>query len=121
MSRQIGVHLKTRIFFYCREGLFNHMLNASREGKVQFKGDIAYYWYEALALILLNQLEEGIQHLEKILSEKDVKLAATVALKFTHEMMGSSNKDYVSRLEHQISEIMKSSNFLLWCIYSDGI
>lgn len=112
MLRQVRVDMKTKIFFYCRHDLFNHMLNASREGKVQFKGDIAYYLYEAVALILLNQLEEGIQHLEKLLSEKDVKLAATVALKFTHEIIGSSNKDYLSKLEDQIGEIMKSSNSL---------
>lgn len=120
MLRQVSIDIKTKIFFYCRHDLFNHMLNASREGKVQFKGDIAYYLYEAVALILLNQLEEGIQYLEKLLSKQDFKLAATVALKFTHEIIGSNNKDYLSRLEDQIGESMKSSNSLAfyYCAFS---
>lgn len=120
MLTNSAIDLKARIFFYCRHSLFNQMLNASREGKVQYKGDISYHLYEAVALILLNQLEEGIQHLEKILSNKDTKLAATVALKFCHEIIGSSSKEYISRLEAQIRETVKSSstNSLYYCAFS---
>lgn len=112
--------MKTKIFFYCRHRLFNHMLNASRQGKMQFKGDIVYYLYEAVALILLNQFEEGIQHLEKLLSEKDFKLAATVALKITYEMMGSRSKEYLSNLKDKVGVIEKSSNSsaFYYCAFS---
>lgn len=96
-----AIDIKTNIFFYFRHDLYNHMLNSAKEGLLYFKDENAYHLYVAVSLILMNQLEESVQQLELISMQDDVKLAATVALKYARKSFESLSTD-VLELDEQI-------------------
>ncbi|CAH1154815.1 unnamed protein product, partial [Phaedon cochleariae] len=116
--------LKAQIYHYFNEKLYTHMLNAAKEGASKFKGDVSLHLYHSLALILINRLEESIHDLESIRNENDVKLAVTIALIYTHKMLGVANKELYVKLDGQMKEYRKSSeavdfyhsSFVLLCL-----
>ncbi|KAJ8937364.1 hypothetical protein NQ314_011910 [Rhamnusium bicolor] len=91
--------------------LYNHMLNASKEGISKFKSDVSFHLHHSLALILVNRLEEGIHDLETIRMENDVKLAVTIALMYSHKLLGVSNKDLFVKLDGQMREYQKALDY----------
>lgn len=110
MENNLEIDMKAKIFFYFRHGHFNYVVSTSKNGLMQFRGDNTLYLYEAISLILMNRLEEGIHQLEIMLIKNDLKLAATLALKYSHELIGNSTQAIFSKLDAQIKELDKSSN-----------
>ncbi|KAG5885606.1 hypothetical protein JTB14_024787 [Gonioctena quinquepunctata] len=112
MDKFEDLDLKSKIFIYFNEQLFNHMLNASKEGIFKFKGDSAFHLYHAMALMLVNRLEEGIHELETIRMENEIKLAVTIALMYSHKCLGVTNKELYSKLDGQMREYHKAFDYV---------
>lgn len=110
MEKKLNLDLRAKLYFYFRHGLFNHMFNTAKDGLMQFKGDNTFYLYEAISLIEMNRLDEGIHKLERLLTDNQLKLAATVALKCSHKLIGTSSKEFFNRLDNEIKEFCKSTD-----------
>lgn len=110
MDKSDELDLKTKIFYYFHEKQYNHMLNSSKEGISKFKGDPSFHLYHSLSLILINRLEEGIHDLEAIRMENDIKLAVTIALMYSHKLLGVSNKDLFVKLDGQMRDYRKDAD-----------
>lgn len=109
MDKGEELDLKSKIFFFFREKLFNQMHISAKEGISKFKGDTSFHLYQALSYILINRVEEGIHSLETILNENDTKLAVTIALMYAHKLAGNTNKDIFVKLDTQMRDYRKSS------------
>lgn len=110
MDKSEDLDLKANIFYYFREKQYNHMLNSSKEGVSKFKGDSSFHLYHSLSLILINRLEEGIHDLETIRMENDIKLAVTIALMYSHKLLGVSNKELFVKLDGQMRDYRKDAD-----------
>lgn len=110
MDKTDELDLKSRIFHCLREKQYNHMLNSSKEGISKFKGDSSFHLYHSMSLILINRLEEGIHDLETIRMENDIKLAVTIALMYSHKLLGVTNKDLFVKLDGQMRDYRKDAD-----------
>ncbi|XP_045469443.1 tetratricopeptide repeat protein 21B-like [Harmonia axyridis] len=99
--------LKVNIFYFFREKFYTSALNASKEGIGKFKGNSCFHLFHALALVSNNHIEEGIQVLESIISENDIKLSVIIALMYSNKLLGVSNKEVYFKLDAQMKETRK--------------
>lgn len=102
---------KAKIFYFFREKYYNQMINACNDAIAKYKTDVSLHLYHALALILINRLEEGIHELESIALESEVKLATTIALIYGNKLLGGSKELFI-RLDNQMREVRKSTDAL---------
>lgn len=101
--------LKTHIFYYSREKLYNSMLKSCKEGKNKFSSDVTIHFYHGLSLSLNNRYQEGIRELESLRLESEIQLAVVVALMYSHKLMGTRDKDIYKKLDDQMREFRKKA------------
>lgn len=99
--------LKTTILYYFREKLYISALSLSKEGIAKYKGHSYFHLFHALAFVANNHVEEGIQILESIMSENDIKLSVIIALMYSNKLLGVSNKEIYLKLDAQMKETRK--------------
>lgn len=102
--------IKSRISYYCREQFYNQMLLVCREALIKIKDDSTINLCHALALALCNRLQESIDLLETFRSDEETKLAAVVALLYTHKMKRTTDKEVFFKLDAQMREFRKNAD-----------
>lgn len=108
MEKCLNIDLRAKLHFYFRHGLFNHVFLTAKDEFIQSKD--AVHLYEAISLVQLNRLEEAINNLEKMIIENQLKLAATVTLKYSHKLIGTISKNFIMKLDAQVLELCKCSD-----------
>lgn len=101
--------LKCKIFYLCREQFYNTMLNTCAKAIRQFQ-EPCLLLYRALALVLCNRIQEGINELQNLKSESSVKLAVTIALMYSNKFKGVSEKEVYYKLDSQMREYRKTAS-----------
>ncbi|XP_019763181.2 tetratricopeptide repeat protein 21B isoform X1 [Dendroctonus ponderosae] len=98
-----------RIFFHFHHKHFNLMVGACKDAIGKFPADPSFKLYHSLALILTNRLEEGVNDLEGLTHENDIKLACTIALMYAHKFLGVASRELFVKLDIQMKEYRKSA------------
>lgn len=101
---------KYKIFYYCKDKLYNLMLTICKEALSKFSNDISLHFYHALALSLCSRYQESIRELESLQLENDIKLATSITLMYTNKLLGTNDKDVFNKLEMQVREYRKQTN-----------
>lgn len=84
------------------------MLKACIKGTRQFK-DISVLLFRSLALVLCNRFQEGINELQNLKSESNVRLAVIIALMYANKFKGVTEKELYFKLDAQMREYRKSA------------
>ncbi|KAB0800201.1 hypothetical protein PPYR_05941 [Photinus pyralis] len=104
--------LKALIFYYCREKYYNCMLGACQDGIAKFRGDVAFNFYNCVALMLCQQFEQSVRELDCLKSENDFRLSVVHAYMQVYKLTGATSNDKYVKLQKRVQDYKVSATFI---------
>ncbi|KAH7636639.1 tetratricopeptide repeat protein 21b-like [Dermatophagoides farinae] len=102
--------VKSSLHYYCLNGLYHTMASLASEGQRMYPGDQAYRFYSGCALAFENRIQEAIREFENCVNDRDLTMAATLALIYSHSKCQIIDKDAIDSLEKRLKQLKEQSN-----------
>ncbi|XP_013200236.2 tetratricopeptide repeat protein 21B-like [Amyelois transitella] len=101
---------RCNVHYYLREKCFGKARKIVKEA-LQLKSDTTeFLFYNGVASILEGQVQDGINDLNPLQSDRDLQLAVVMALIYGHKLANVLEKDVLYTLESKLKEEKKHGN-----------
>ncbi|XP_055680428.1 tetratricopeptide repeat protein 21B-like [Lutzomyia longipalpis] len=98
---------KSIIQHYGREKFYHSMQHRAFEGLSKFSGNLCFRFYNGIALVLGNRIQEGIRELTPMQNEREFSMAVILALMFAHKRCSVVDKEALVNLDTKLKEERK--------------
>ncbi|XP_027204714.2 tetratricopeptide repeat protein 21B-like isoform X2 [Dermatophagoides pteronyssinus] len=102
--------VKSSIHYYCLNGLYRTMASLASEGQRMYPGDQTYRFYMGCSLAFEGRVQEAIRELDRCVNDRDLTMAATLALIYSHSKCQVIDKDAIDSLEKRLEQLKEQSN-----------
>ncbi|XP_054157238.1 tetratricopeptide repeat protein 21B-like [Oppia nitens] len=102
--------LKSSIHYYCLNKMYRTMASSALEGIRMYLGEQLYRFYYGISLAFEGRVQEAIRELDQCQSDRDLSIAAYLALIYAHRKCQVIDKETVAKLESKVRENRKHAN-----------
>lgn len=100
---------RCNVHYYLREKCYGKAKKIAKQTSMQFTETTEFLFYHGLACILEGQVQRGITELTPLQSDKDIQLAAVIALIYGHKLASTLERDTLYSLESKLKEEKKQA------------
>ncbi|XP_046963364.1 tetratricopeptide repeat protein 21B-like [Vanessa cardui] len=101
---------RCNIHYYLREKCYGKAKKIAKDASVQYSDNTEFLFYHGLCNILEGQIEQGINELTPLQSNRDLQFAIVMALIYSYKMQNSSEREDLYNLESKLKEERKLAN-----------
>lgn len=101
---------RCNINYNLREKCYGKAKNIAELVSSQFTESTEFLFYHGIANILEGQLQKGINDLTPLQSDRDIQLAAVIALIYAHKLSNTLDRETLYNLESKLKEEKKQAN-----------
>lgn len=98
---------RCNIHYFLRQKYYGNTKKLVKQASSLFGDNAEFSFYYGLASLLEGQIQEGINDLTPLQTEKDIQLAVVISLIYGHKLTSSVDKDALHSLESKLREEKK--------------
>ncbi|XP_049870383.1 tetratricopeptide repeat protein 21B-like [Pectinophora gossypiella] len=101
---------RCNVHYYLREKYYGKAKEISKHVSTLYSETVEFLFYHGLASIFEGQVQKGIAQLTPLQSDREIQLAAVIALIYGHKLANTSDREILYNLEAKLKEEKKQAS-----------